>query len=270
MAKHILPCFPADRQTLYEPFAGSAAITIASAYYDKARHFWLNDINSPLMDLWDWIVNYPEGLSDGYAELWNAQRDDPKDFYGCIRERFNANPSPADFLYLLARGVKGAIRYNSYGQYNQSPDNRRLGKNPVSMREDIIAVSELLKGRATITSVDYREVTSQASLYDLVYLDPPYQGTSNGRDNRYFAAVSFDDLVGYLDELNSRNVPWILSYDGQTGDKIHGKILPVELEAQRIEVNAGRSSQATLNGRSAETIESVYLSKGLVFKNNMA
>lgn len=260
LAKYILKYFPSLVVNLYEPFAGSGAITLASASQNKATHYFLNDLNSPLMTLWYWMINYPEELAKEYQNLWNEQLSDPKGFYSQVRDRFNANFQPTDFLYLLARGVKGAIRYNSQGQYNQSPDNRRLGKKPETMRKDILTVSKWLKNKTTISAMDYREATTNATPNDLVYLDPPYQGTCTGRDNRYYSGVKFDDLVQYLEDLNSSQVPWILSYDGSRGDKTYGKKLPKEVHGYHLLVNAGRSSQDTLNGGNAITYESVYLS----------
>ena len=51
LADQILRLFPENLNNLIEPFAGSAAITIASAYYFKANSFIVNDINEPLINL---------------------------------------------------------------------------------------------------------------------------------------------------------------------------------------------------------------------------
>jgi DNA adenine methylase len=45
---------------------------------------------------------------------------------------------------------------------------------------------------------------------------------------------------------------------------VFGKPLPVSLRLERIEIDAGRSSQATLLGKDARTCESLYLSPALV------
>jgi DNA adenine methylase len=71
-----------------------------------------------------------------------------------------------------------------------------------------------------------------------------------------------------LTALNSRRVPWILSYDGRHGDRTYGPPLPQDLVGAHFELAAGRSSQATLSGRSAETIESLYLSPILVHETS--
>jgi DNA adenine methylase len=55
-----------------------------------------------------------------------------------------------------------------------------------------------------------------------------------------------------------------LSFDGRTGDKTFGHPLPTELNLTKIEINAGRSTQATLLNRKEFTYEAVYLSPSLV------
>jgi len=56
LAKYILPFFSQDIDVLFEPFAGSAAISIAAAFHGKAARFHLNDVNAPLIALWDEII----------------------------------------------------------------------------------------------------------------------------------------------------------------------------------------------------------------------
>lgn len=89
LAPDILRYFPEKIDTLYEPFAGSAAISISAAAKDMAKHYCINDLNKPLVDLWDQIINNPVELVDRYNKLWHDQLDDPKAFYVKIRERFN-------------------------------------------------------------------------------------------------------------------------------------------------------------------------------------
>ncbi|HCN29111.1 MAG TPA: DNA adenine methylase, partial [Verrucomicrobiales bacterium] len=180
-----------------------------------------------------------------------------------VREKFNRTQEPKLFLYLLARCIKGAVRYNSEGMFNQSPDKRRLGTRPETMRQNIMAVSMLLRGKTVVTSHDFRDVLEAADDDDVIYMDPPYQGTSGERDSRYLAGLSFDDFVVALDGLNSRGLRYAISYDGRTGDKAYGETLPEYLGLTHIELEAGRSSQATLLGREEHTVESLYLSPAL-------
>jgi len=73
----------------------------------------------------------------------------------------------------------------------------------------------------------------------------------------------FDEFVEVLGTLNARDISYLVSYDGRTGDKVHGQQLPKHLNLHLVELEAGRSSQATLLGRNEVTIESLYLSPAL-------
>jgi DNA adenine methylase len=264
LAKYILPFFPQDVDTSFEPFAGSAAISISAALHGKATRFHVNDVNAPLMALWDEIINHPKRISEQYELLWKEQQGNERKYYDSVRDEFNKTKRSDYLLYLLARCVKASVRYNAYGEFNQSPDNRRLGRNPQMMMADILAVSKLLAGKTTVSSLDYKEVFALAKPSDLVYMDPPYQGVCMTGDPRYFSGIDFDEFMRELKKLNLRNVPFILSYDGRTGQKSYGQSLPEELGMYRLEVDAGRSTQATLLGRDDVTFESVYLSKNLI------
>jgi DNA adenine methylase len=103
---------------------------------------------------------------------------------------------------------------------------------------------------------------------DVVYMDPPWQGTSTRRDSRYAQVLDFDFLIKSLRVLNDRNILYLLSFDGKCGDKEYGRSLPDFLKLHKVSLNAGRSSQATLLGRNAVTVESLYISPALMNKRN--
>jgi len=266
LAPLILQYFPPGAARLVEPFAGSAAVSLASACARRTAAFALNDLNSALMELWERIINAPAEISTQYESLWKRQAEREREFYDEVRTEFNRTGQPDLFLYLLARCVKASIRYNSNGEFNQSPDNRRKGMRPGTMRVQLERTSRLLRGRTRLSSVDYREVLAETTSSDIVYMDPPYQGVCGNRDPRYINGVCFEDFAAALDDLSRRGVPFIVSYDGRTGDKAFGRKLPDELNLAHIEVDAGRSSQATLLGSDAITYESLYLSSDLAAK----
>jgi DNA adenine methylase len=264
LARTIITYFPQDTERLIEPFAGSAAVSLAAAYYGKAKIFLLNDLNKALVDLWNEIINKPEEIASAYRELWLAQAGRERDYYDFVRVQFNKTQRPDCFLYLLARCVKASVRYNSFGEFNQSPDNRRKGAHPDTMRAHIVGASRLFRAKTSLASVDYREALANAMPSDIVYMDPPYQGVCGNRDPRYIEGLPFDSFVAALDTLNSTGVSFIVSYDGRTGSKTFGKPLPKCLGLAHIEIDAGRSTQATLLGRDVNTVESLYLSPALV------
>ena len=248
---------------MIEPFAGSAAITIASAYYFKADKFIVNDINEPLINLWNKIVNEPQTIIRDYHHIWNSQLGNEEEYYYQIRNNFNQTKEPKYLLFLLAKCVKAAVRYNVEGNFNQSPDKRRKGRLPENMRYDILNVSNLLKDKVSFFSFDYEKILDMATEKDLVYMDPPYQGTAKNGGFRYMEDLNHENFVISLYKLDKRNIPFILSYDGRTDNKTYGEELPKELNLHKIEIDAGRSSIATLHSRNERTYEAVYISDNL-------
>ena len=264
LASDILSFLPSRVERFVEPFTGTAAVSIAVISSHISQNFWLNDLNKPLIDLLELIIERPDEIANAYTEIWNGQHSNSVSHYFEIREKFNKTADPKLFLYLLARCVKGAVRYNSKGSFNQSPDKRRMGTQPDKMRKNIEGVSVFLRGKCKFTSLDYREVLADTKNSDFVYMDPPYQGVCGNRDSRYFSGINYDDFVLAIEQLNRRKIAFAISYDGKRGNKTFGIPLPDELGLKRIELEVGRSSQATLLGREEITIESLYLSPNLL------
>jgi DNA adenine methylase len=264
LAAYILRFLPSRVERLVEPFAGTAAISIAAAAEQSSQNFWLNDLNQPLIELFELIIEKPDDIADAYADIWSEQHADSIGHYFEVRKNFNQTNDPILFLYLLARCVKGAVRYNSGGLFNQSPDKRRKGTQPATMRKNIEGVSRLLKGKCQFTSLDYKQVLTKVQNCDFVYMDPPYQGVCGNKDSRYFSGIDFEDFVLAIEHLNERGIAFAISYDGRLGNKTFGRVLPERLGLRRIEIEVGRSSQSTLLGRTETTVESLYLSSDLI------
>jgi DNA adenine methylase len=264
LAREIVSCIPANTKRLVEPFVGSGAVTLASAWLHKAERYLLNDAHKPVVELWKAIIDDPEGLAQSYERLWADQHGRERVYYDQVRESFNRTDEPHYFLYLLARCVKAAVRYNRDGEFNNSPDNRRRGMRPDTMRLNLELASELLRGRVKVLCEDYKVVLRSLTSDDVVYMDPPYQGVCDKHNHRYVSGVDFHEFAASLAMLNEAGVPFIVSYDGRTGDKTHGHLLPKSLKLHRFEIKVGRSTQATLLGRNEVTIESLYLSPSLL------
>ena len=103
---------------------------------------------------------------------------------------------------------------------------------------------------------------------DVIYMDPPYQGTSYTRDHRYYGGLGYNAFADALRGMNEAGKSYIVSYDGRTGTKKHGEPLPRELGLRHLHIHVGRSSQSTLLGRDCETVESLYISPALVERLN--
>ncbi len=259
----ILALFPGDGVAeLVEPFAGSAAVSVGARFYGKAKDLTLSDVNAPLMALWDLIVSAPDAVVDGYAVMWQEQLDDPRQYYVDVRSRFNQTHDPRLLFFLLARCVKAAVRYSRAGDFNQGADHRRLGARPVAMAKRVHEASRLMQG-ALITSESYEERLIGAPRRALVYLDPPYQGTTDRSDHRYLTGLARSAFTAALAAATDNGVSFIVSYDAITEDGRYGSALPDDLGLIHRHVVVGPSSQATLSGKRALTTESIYVSPAL-------
>ncbi|WP_175539709.1 DNA adenine methylase [Nocardioides exalbidus] len=263
LAHAILRYLPDDTATLVEPFAGSAAISIAARYANVADRAVINDVNAPLMAMWRAIIDQPVELADQYEAMWQDSLEDPKAFFLAKRSEFNETNDPALLLYLLNRIVKGAVRYGKTGLFNQSADNRRLGAKPATVRERLVRTSKVMQG-TDVHSGSYAPLLIDAGASDVVYMDPPYQGVTNVRDHRYMSGLAREDFEQALHKANDNNVSYVISYDVVREDNKYGEPIDSELGLTHLHVIAGRSAQSTLSGGSDVTVESLYLSPALV------
>lgn len=268
LAPQILRYMPKKIKRLIEPFAGMAAVSIATAYECRVKQIVLNDLNPSVINMLCEAVEYPERLLVAYKKVWDEQFSFPSghiEHFYFVRDRFNnGENSPANTLYMLARCVKGSVRYGKNGKFNQSPDKRRHGTNPSTLEDNLYYISQLLKGKTIFYSFDYKKILEMTEPGDLVYMDPPYQGVSNVRDNRYLAGVSFDEFSDSVALLDKKGIDYIISYDGKCGTKEYGKTLPSSLRCKKILLDAGVSSQSTLLGEKKTTYEALYVSDSLL------
>lgn len=267
LAPQILQYMPHRFERLIEPFAGMAAITVAVAKERRANSYWINDLNQPLIGVLKEAIENPQRLLTDYTRVWSGQIDfeggGVEHFYK-VRDDFNrGDQCAANMLYLLARCVKGSVRYSSTGQFNQSPDKRRMGTSPSTLSKNIFPISNYLKGKTRFTSCDYSEVLDSARPGDIVYMDPPYQGVCSTRDSRYFSGIDYKEFVNRVSDLVRRDIDFIISYDGTCGDKQYGQDLPESLGLKKVLLNAGLSSQSLLLGKKEVTYEALYLSPRL-------
>ena len=91
--------------------------------------------------------------------------------------------------------------------------------------------------------------------------DPPYQGVCKKQDPRYLQSSSFESFVEFP-ATQSESISYIVSYDGRTGIKMHGKALPKSLDLKHLR-SKWEIVPRELLGRSKITFESLYLSPAL-------
>ena len=69
LASDILRFLPSNVERLIEPFTGTAAVSVAIAAKNRSHRFWLNDLNHPLIELLELIIQSPNEIIMAYTEI---------------------------------------------------------------------------------------------------------------------------------------------------------------------------------------------------------
>lgn len=248
--QYIVPLIPPHR-TYYEPFVGGGSVHYA-LHPQKAV---CGDICAPLIALWNRIKYYPTRLADSYESRWNRLQTEGQSVYYEIRDRFNREQSPEDFLFLTRTCVNGLTRFNTKGEFNNSLHLSRKGIQPDSLREILLDWSSHIQGTRFVHG-DYETTTRTAVRGDFVYLDPPYAGTKG----MYYGTLDYDRFFRYLGRLNDKGVRYALSFDGIRGDSDYTVDVPKDLYKRHLYLPSGNSTFRKVQGNTTEKVmESLYL-----------
>lgn len=243
--------FPDTFRTYYEPFIGGGSML----YAINPEKSICGDICVPLIDLWNEIRDNPQQLAKEYEIRWIKLQTEGYTVYYDIRNDFNRDKSPHDLLFLSRTCVNGLIRFNDKGEFNNSLHYSRPGIKPESLKNIIFDWSSRIQGTEFMAK-EYFDTTATAVAKDVIYLDPPYFHTKG----RYFGAIDYHRFLEYLEDLNTRGVKYILSFDGIRGNKNYTVDLPKELYKRHVLIASGNSTFKKVIDKEAEKVfESLYL-----------
>ena len=176
-------------------------------------------------------------LAEEYRLRWEHLQKEGQTFFYHVRERFNESFSAEDMLFLSRTCMNGLIRFNSKGQFNSPFHLTRPGIHPARLKTILEEWSSKIQSASFYTK-DYTELLTIAKVGDLAYLDPPYLNTSS----IYSGKLNFNRFLEVLEELNKKDVMWVLSFNGVRGDKSYVVELPKELYKKHELINSGQSS----------------------------
>lgn len=168
----LLERLPAGALRLVEPFAGSCAVMMSTDY----PAYLVADINPDLINLYQMIKADAE-LFIYLAKKAYRECQGEVNYYE-FRRLFNSScmdmmDKAVFFLYLNRHGYRGVCRYNRKGEFNVPYGNY---KKPYFPESEIRAFAEKAK-RATFICASYEETLSMLQAGDVIYCDPPYDGT---------------------------------------------------------------------------------------------
>lgn len=184
-----------------EPFMGTGVV----AFNVAPRRALLCDTNPHLVNFYSAIAQgeitakvAKDFLNDEGASLLEKGEA----YYYEVRERFNKNHRPLDFLFLNRAGFNGMIRFNRKGDFNipfcRKP--QRFAQAYVTkIVNQVDHVSKLLKARDfTFKCQSFEETIKAGTKSDIVYCDPPYidrhvdyfNGWDGGHEQSLFDALA--------------------------------------------------------------------------------
>lgn len=256
-SEEIIKRFPKEINTYYEPFVGSASVLFQLLNSNiKVNNYICSDINQDLINLWNYIINEPFYLINEYKTMWNELNsiediEKRKEYYYMVRNRFNKNREPKDFMFLSRTCANGLIRFNSKGEFNTSFHFSRPGIDPIKLEKIINQWSELLnKNNVIFICQNYTNINAQ--LGDLIYLDPPYANTKG----MYYGQIDYKQLWYFL---SKQQASYVLSFDGKTGSKDMTYEVPCNLYDKHEYIYSGISGFGKIHKKQEYVSESLYI-----------
>lgn len=160
-----------------EPLMGTGVV----AFNLAPKRALLCDTNPHLISFYQGIVDgeiTPE-IVRNYLEIEGARLlDKGESHYYEIRERFNREHQPLDFLFLNRAGFNGMIRFNRKGEFNipfcRKP-HRFAQAYVTKITNQVAHVGRLLKAKDFVFKCQSFETTiAESDMGDMIYCDPPY------------------------------------------------------------------------------------------------
>lgn len=193
-----------------EPFLGSGVV----AFNLAPRHALLADINPYIIRFYQAIQKKeitPPIVREYLSEEGDRLVREGEVHYYAIRERFNRERNPLDFLFLNRAGFNGLVRFNQQGELNV-PFCRKPNRFSTAYISKIVNqvrwVYHLMQTHDWEFRVaSWEQTLSEAGSDDFVYLDPPYEG----RHTDYYNRWSREDTYRLIESLGRLPCGYALS-----------------------------------------------------------
>lgn len=163
----------------YEPFMGSGVV----GFNIEPHHAVFADTNPHIIAFYNQLKNgtITAGKVRDFLETEGRKLESgDSDYYYEVRERFNREGNPLDFLFLNRSCFNGMIRFNKNYEFNVPYGHKpcRFAKAYVTKIVNQVAhVENLLKTHSWVfLCQSFEDTVRMASENDFIYCDPPYIG----------------------------------------------------------------------------------------------
>lgn len=220
---------------LVEPFAGSAAISLALEF----DAYLLNDINTDLINLYRTLASEKQDFIQ-YAKSFFIPENHLEDAFYQLRDRFNGSQDiterSAIFIYLNRHAFNGLCRYNKKGLFNVPFGHyKKPPLFPEKGMQDFLSKSD----RMVFQNLDFKEIIINTNSNDIIYCDPPYVPLNETASFTAYSQGSFNlDDQTQLADLVRTQAPQtsgilISNHDTPFTRKIYQTAQIEELDVQR-------------------------------------
>jgi len=195
-----------------EPFLGTGVV----AFNSGLKHALLSDTNPHVIRFYQQVQQglirpscVKAYLEEQGERLRRAARDG-YDHFNFIKDRFNKDQNPLDFLFLSRAGFNGMMRFNRKGEWNipfcQKPE--RFSKSYITkIVNQVHNVACLIQPDWEFFTAPFEDIIPQATSRDIIYCDPPYAG----RYVDYYNGWTDEDERRLFELLSSTPAKFILS-----------------------------------------------------------
>ncbi|MCL1826860.1 MAG: Dam family site-specific DNA-(adenine-N6)-methyltransferase [Candidatus Cloacimonetes bacterium] len=225
--------FPADIDRFIEPFCGGGSVFLNT----NARSYALNDIDTNIVNLHNFLMSYSENKSVFWNEIKSTisryqlsasfmgkavpedmRRQNVKTYfarynklaYTTMKNDFNANRSPFLLYLLLIYGFNRFLRFNSKNEFNLPVGNVDFNFKVEKALNDYL---DYVEGKEiNFYNLDFVDFLKDIKLKsnDFVYLDPPYL-ISASEYNKVWNEENETRLINTLDWLNTNSIRFAVS-----------------------------------------------------------
>lgn len=198
---------PQNYGKVFIPFCGGGSfITLF-----RNKEIYVSDLLPDVIRIFSLVKEAPEFINMTYKEHYENLLKEGEPYYYKVRDIYNNQKFPQDFLWLTRTAFNGLIRFNPKGEFNVSFHHNRNGIQPQKFNEIIYDWCELFnRNRIEFVAEDYRDTLKHCKEGDIVILDPPYLATKGQYLTQIF---NFDELIQQLNLLTEKKVRWIMTMD---------------------------------------------------------
>ncbi|MDP2363159.1 MAG: Dam family site-specific DNA-(adenine-N6)-methyltransferase [Ignavibacteria bacterium] len=205
---------PLVKGTWIEPFLGTGVVAFNSGF----KQAILADTNPHLINFYQEIQkkNITPGIVRQYLEhegkILSTADENGYTHFRFIRDRFNKEFSPLDFLFLSRAGFNGMMRFGGKGNWN-IPFCKKPNRFSLSYTTKIVnqvdSVAKIIQPEPywSFYNKSFVDIIPFATKDDFIYCDPPYFG----RYVDYYNGWSEKDEENLFALLNETKAKFILS-----------------------------------------------------------